>query len=86
MVSSVTLQIFAEDVNFFNYRNTGCLAAACHNRDVHNCYPYAYPPRFVLEVSSRYADRHSTLELAFIGAKRELTMEIQLHLLRSRHI
>ena len=76
-------QIYAEDVNFFNYRNTSCLEAACETPQLHKPYPYAYPPKFVLEVSSRYAKHHSSIELTFTGAKRDLYTEIQLHPLRS---
>ena len=77
-----SLKIFAEDVNFFNYRKVDYLEAACKTSEVHKPYPYAYPPRFVLEVSARYAKQYSTIELTFIGAKRELNTEIQLHPLR----
>ena len=55
------------------------LVDACKTSDVDKPYPYAYPPRFVLEVSARYAKQHSTLELTFTGAKRDLYTQIQLH-------
>lgn len=53
--------------------------------DIHMPYPYAYPPRFVLQVSSRYAVCNSTLELKFTGATSELVTEIQLHPVRSEY-
>ena len=83
-ITTIIIQIYAEDVNFFNYRNTGCLHAACHTSDIHKCYPHAYPPRFTLEVSSRYAKCYSTLKLVFSGARRDLSTEVQLHALRSK--
>ena len=77
-------KIFAEDVNFYNYRKVDYLEAACKTSDVNKPYPYAYPPRFVLEVSARYAKQYSTIELTFSGAKRDLYTEIQLHPLRCK--
>jgi hypothetical protein len=77
-------KIFAEDVNFFNYQKVDYLEAACKTSDIHKPYPYAYPPRFVLEVSARYAKQHSSIELTFTGARRDLYTEIQLHPLRCK--
>ena len=60
--------------------------AACRTTELNKPYPDAYPPRFVLEVSSRHASRHSAVELTFTGAARRdpLSTEIQLHPLRSK--
>ena len=82
MIYKLLFQIYAEDVNFFNYRNPSSLEAACETPELHKPYPYAYPPRFVLEVSSRYANCHSTIELTFTGANRDLYTEIQLYPLK----
>ena len=81
---TVSSKIFAEDVNFFNYRKVDYLKDACKTSDVHKSYPYAYPPRFVLEVSARYAKQYSTIELTFTGSRRDLYTEIQLHPLRCK--
>lgn len=62
------------------------MKAACETTELNKPYPDAYPPRFVLEVSSRYARHHSVIELTFTGARRELSTEIQLHPLRSELI
>ena len=81
---AVFSKIFAEDVNFFSYLKVDYLEAACKTSDIHKPYPYAYPPRFVLEVSARYAKQYSTIELTFTGARRDLYTEIQLHPLRCK--
>ena len=79
----LTIQIYAEDVNFFKYLHTKYLVTACDKKNFHKAYPFAYPPKFVLEVSSRNAQKDSDIELRFTGAQRELTTEIQLNLVRS---
>ena len=61
---------------FFNYRTTSHLT---NTIDHHRPYPYAYPPRFVLEVSAQDATGPSTFKLTFNRAKRDLSIEIQLH-------
>ena len=72
------MQIYAEDINFFNYLNTEYLNDACKAAFPYNHYPYVYPPRFTLEVSSKHALYPSVLKLSFVGAKKNLSTEIQL--------
>ena len=83
IIQLLTPQIYAEDVNFFNYRLPRCLGQACEQANFNKAYPYAYPPKFAIEVSSRDATRASVMELRFKGAHRELSTQIQLHPLRS---
>ena len=74
-------QIFAEDVNFFNYRDCGRLADACISpTQIDAPYPKTYPPRFVIEVSqSREPSQSSMINLNFTGAeKQDLHTEVQL--------
>ena len=78
------LQIYAEDVNFFNYRNTEQLEKACIKSEMDKPYPYTYPPRFIVEVSPEYAQSNSKITVTFTGARREISTEITLAIQRGK--